>query len=104
MATHPIDDAIWSRTIPGDVSIDTMNSAEILAGSHITTGSTYTFRRSYPHDLIHNDDVSWYDGSAFLDNYDKWNKSPNTNSVNNITNDSANESIKSDFWIGKHQS
>ena len=64
-----------------DVSLDTENSAEASAGSHITGGSTYTFRRSNPHNLIHNDDVSWYDDSDFLDNYNEWDESLNTNGV-----------------------
>ena len=86
------------------MSIDIVNNAEILVGSYITAGSTYTFRRSDPHNLIHNADVSWYAGSDFLDNCDKWNKSLNTGGVNDVTNNSANQSIKSDFWIGEGQS
>ena len=73
-----------------------MNSAEVLAGSHITAGSTYIFHRSDPHNLIHNDNVSWYDGSNFLDNYDKWIKLLNTDGINDVTNNFA-ESIKSNF-------
>ena len=38
LAAHPADDAIWSRSNPSDVSINTANSAEIIAGSHITEG------------------------------------------------------------------
>ena len=50
----------------------------------------------------------------FMDNYDKWDASTNTFSANDMgsshtfmtvyTNDSTNESIKSDFWIGESQS
>ena len=50
----------------------------------------------------------------FMDNYNKWDESPNTFSVNDMgsshtftaadTNDSTNESIKLDFRIGKRQS
>ena len=36
LAAHPVDDVIWSRSNPSDVSIDTANSAEIIPGSHIT--------------------------------------------------------------------
>ena len=43
LAAHPVDDAIWSHTNPSDVSIDTVNSAEIIAGSHITEDPTYAF-------------------------------------------------------------
>ena len=46
LAAHPVDDAILSHTNPSDVSIDTANSVEIIAGIHITEGSTYTFHRS----------------------------------------------------------
>ena len=34
LAAHPVDDAIWSHTNPSDVSIDTVNSAEIINVSH----------------------------------------------------------------------
>ena len=50
----------------------------------------------------------------FMDNYDKWAESTYTFSANDMgsfhtfmavdTNDSTNESIKSDFWTGKCQS
>ena len=46
LAAHPVDDAIWSRTNPSDVSIDTTNSAEIMADSHIREEQTFVFRRS----------------------------------------------------------
>ena len=36
LAVHPVDDATWSHTNPSDMSIDTANSAEIIAGIHIT--------------------------------------------------------------------
>ena len=102
LVAHPINDAIWSCTNPGDVSIDSVNSTEILAGSHITAESTYTFCRFNLYKLIHNDDLSWYDGSDFLDYYGKWDESPNTDSDDVVTNDSVNESIKPIFWIGEH--
>ena len=90
LAAHPIDDAILSRTDASDVSIDTVNSAEVLAGSHIKGKLTYTFCRSDPHDDIHNDDVSWYNGSVF------W----TIMTMGRI----VKESIKSDFFIGGRQS
>ena len=51
----------------------------------------------------------------FMDNYDKWNNSPDTAIVGIDTGSShtftavntsgfTNKSIKSDFWIGKRQS
>ena len=95
---------MWNHTDACEVSINTVNSVEALAGSHITGGLIYTFRRSDPHNLIHNDDVSWYDGSDFLDNYNEWDKWPNTDGVEVVTNNSMKEYIKSDFWNGKRQS
>ena len=86
------------------MSFDTKNSVEALAGSHILGGLRYTFRRTEPHNLIHNDDVSWYDGSDFLDNYNKWDELPSTNGAKVVSNDSTKEFIKSDFWIGERQS
>ena len=93
------------------MSIDTGNSAEIIVGIHITEGSTYTFHRLDPYGLLnatshvsHEDNVSWYDGSAFLDSFDNSNEIANTDGDDDVTNDSTNESIKSDFWIRKCQS
>ena len=39
LATHAIDDPIWDYTDAYDVVFDTKNSAEALAGNHITGGS-----------------------------------------------------------------
>ena len=36
LAAHTIDDDFWNNTNPADVSIDTVNSEEQMAGSHIT--------------------------------------------------------------------
>ena len=106
LAAHPVNDAIWSHTNPSDVSIDTENSAEIIVGIHITEGSTYTFHRSDPYGFLHatshvshKDNVSWYDGSAFLDSFDDSNKLANTDGDDDVTNDSTNESIKSNFGM-----
>ena len=52
LGAHSIDDAIWGDTDPCDVLIDTMNSAEIMASSHITEENTFTFRRSDQHKLL----------------------------------------------------
>ena len=58
------------------------NSAELIAGIDIMEGSTYTLDRSDPYGLLdttlhvsHKDDMSWYDGSAFLDSFTDSNKS-----------------------------
>ena len=111
MATHPVDDAIWSCSNPSDVLIDKANSVEIIAGSHITEGSTYAFERSGLFGLIdtashvsHEDDMSWYDGSAFLDIFTDSSESEDTINGNDVTHDSTSESIKSYFRIGERQS
>ena len=87
------------------------NSAELIAGIHITEGSTYAFERSDPYGLLdttshvsHEDDMSWYDGSAFLDSFTDSNKSEDTIGDDDVTNNSTSESIKSDFRIGERQS
>ena len=37
LSAHPFDDDdLWGNTNPTDVSIDTTNSEEMMAGSHIT--------------------------------------------------------------------
>ena len=104
MAAHPVDDTIWSYTNPSNVSIDTANSAELIASIHITEGSTYTFHRSDTYGLFdttshvsHKDDVSCYDGSAFLDSFTDLIESANTDGDDDVTNNYTNESIKSDF-------
>ena len=53
LGAHPIDDAVWGRTDPSDVSIDTANSAEIMAGSHIREEQTFPFRTSDSHNLLY---------------------------------------------------
>ena len=111
MADYPVDDAIWSHTNPSGVSIDTTNNAELIAGIHITEGSTYAFDRSDPYGLLdttshmsHEDNMLWYDESAFLDSFIDSNESADTDGDDDVTNDSTNESIKSDFWISQRQS
>ena len=111
MAAHPINDAIWSHINPSDVSIDTANSVELIAGIHITECSLYAFERSDPYGLLdttshvsHEDDMSWYDGSVFLDSFTDPNKSEDTIGDNDVTQDSASGSINSDFRIGERQS
>ena len=100
-----------------------MNSADALASSHITQGSIYTLRRPNPRfediELFVDAYVppnSSEDGGIhqFMDNHNKWEESLNTAGVNDMgssytlttdnTNNSTNESIKSDFGIRKRQS
>ena len=93
------------------MSIDKENSAEIIAAIHIMEDSTYTFHRSDPYGFLnttshvsHEDDMSWYDGSAFLDSFTDSSKSEDTIGDDDVTNDSTSGSIKSDFCIGERQS
>ena len=111
LVAHPVNDAIWSQTNPSDVSIHTANIAELITGIHITEGSTYAFDRSDPYVLLdttshvsHEDDMSWYDESAFLDSFTDSNKSEDTIGDGDVTNNSTSKSIKSDFCIGELQS
>ena len=46
------DDNFWGGTNPGDVSIDTTNSKEMMAGSHITDLHTYKYDESVPPGLL----------------------------------------------------
>ena len=74
-------------------------------------GLTYAFERSDPFGLMdtgshlsHEDDMSWYDGSAFLDSCTDSSKSEDTIGDNDVTHNSTSESIKSDFRIDERQS
>ena len=87
------------------------NNAELIAGSHITEGLTYAFERSDPYGILdmtshvsHEDHMSWYGGSAFLDSFSDSSESEDTIGDDYVTNDSASGSIKSDFRIGERQS
>ena len=93
--------------------------------------SNYTFHRSYPYDLLDEDNISWYDGSDFLDTFeyviDDYDALINQNckegevNLSNVDvytktclhintgvslhiNDYTQESTKSDFCIGERQS
>ena len=70
LGTNFIDDTIWSTTCLCDVSIDTVNSAEVIE-EHI-----FTFCRSDQHEFLNvieheprKDDLSWYYDLDFLDSY-----------------------------------
>ena len=39
LGAHPIDDTFWDNTNPTDVSVDTVNSEEQMARSHITNST-----------------------------------------------------------------
>ena len=42
LGAHSIDDSIWGGTNPSEVSINTINSADIMVGSHIMEEQTFT--------------------------------------------------------------
>ena len=46
------DDDFWGRTNPGDVSIDTANSKEVMTGSHITEQLTHEYQGPIPPELL----------------------------------------------------
>ena len=54
--------------------------------------------------VSHKDDMSWYDGSAFHDSFTGSSKTEDTIGDDDVTNDSASGSIKSDFWMSERQS
>ena len=52
LGEHDIDDTFWENTNPTDVSIDTVNSEEQMAGSHITEFHTPKDEEIVPEDLL----------------------------------------------------
>ena len=52
LGAHPIDDTFWENTNPTDVSIDTVNSEEQMAGSHITKFHTPEDKEITPEDTL----------------------------------------------------
>ena len=53
LGAHPInDDDFWGGTNPSDVSIDTMNSKEMMAGSNITELHTHKYKEPVPPKLL----------------------------------------------------
>ena len=121
LVAYPVNDPIWDCTDSCDILIDTVNSAKVMAGSHIIEPECI-FHRSNPafedtelfvdvaSDTIQEDRIY-----KFMDNYDKWDNPPNTAVVGIDTGSShtftvvnasgsVNESIKSNFWICKRQS
>ena len=70
------DDDFLGGTNPSDVSIDTANSKEVMAGSHITEQHTFKFRGSVQPELLnmtsykpHVDDSTQNYELDFLDNF-----------------------------------
>ena len=65
MAAHPTNDIIWDNTNPWDVSIDTVDNAEITTSIHIMEESTSTCCKFDSQELLpvtismsHDDDES----------------------------------------------
>ena len=52
LGAHLINDTIWGCTDPGDVSVDTANSKEVMTGSHIMEQHTYNFCSFDQHELL----------------------------------------------------
>ena len=46
------DDDFWGDNNPGDVSIDTVNSKEMMAGGHITKLHTHKCEEPVLHELL----------------------------------------------------
>ena len=47
------DDDFWGGTNPSDVSIDTTNSKEMMAGNHITELHTHKYEEPIPLKLLY---------------------------------------------------
>ena len=52
LGAHPMNDTFWENTNPTDVSIDTVNNEEQMAGSHITKLHTPEDKEIVPKDLL----------------------------------------------------
>ena len=90
-------DNFWGRTNPSDVFIDTVNSKEIMAGSHITDHHTHKGQEPVPSKLLNMtpNKPQAYDlpQNYQLDSSNKFNDlnilSKTDNVTNNVTNISA---------------
>ena len=56
MRAHPIDDNFWDNTNPADVSVDTVNSEEQMAGSHITKFHIHEDKQPVIADILSQED------------------------------------------------
>ena len=52
LGAHPVNDDFWGNTNPTDVSIDTANSEEMMAGSHITKFHTHEYEEPVTTELL----------------------------------------------------
>ena len=121
LTAHPVEDPIWDRTNSCNILINTVNSAETVAGIH-SAEQEYRFCNSnagfeYTKHVVNvTSNIIEEDGLyKFMENYDKWDNLPNIAVANNDTGSShtfravntsgsVNKSIKLHFWIGKRQS
>ena len=94
LGAYSINDVIWGGTNLCDVSVDTANSKEVMAGSHIMEQHIFKFRGSDQHEHLNmttynpcKDDLSWNQNLDFLDNFHNWNI---LSKMNDATNNRAN--------------
>ena len=59
LGAHPKNDDIWDNTNPTDVYIDTLNSEEKMAGSHITKFHTHKDEQPVIADLLSQEDQDY---------------------------------------------
>ena len=88
LGSHPTsDDNFWGGTDPGDVSIDTDNSKEMIVGSHITELHSHKSEEPVPPELLNvvPNEPQTYD---LAQNYhlDSWNKSRDSNILSKTNN------------------
>ena len=56
LGVHPIDDTFWDNTNLADVSVDTVNNKEQMAGSHNTKFNTHKDEQRVIADLLSQED------------------------------------------------
>ena len=103
LGAHSINDAIWGRTNPCNVSVDTANSKGVIMSSHIAKQHTFKFRGSAQPELLNmtsykprKDDLSQNYYLDFLDNFKDWNillkvNDATKNGENTIENNVVNQ-------------
>ena len=109
LAAHPNDDTIWDNTDPCNVSLDDTSGIEGLANVDVTKESVATTTTS----MSTKDDKIWYNANKeydswhkvakTMDNYQEWNDSPIIFKNTNKNNESTEEHIELDFYIGERQ-
>ena len=103
LGAHPLGgDEVFGGTNPSDVSIDTANSKEVMAGSHITEQHRFKFRGSVQPELLnmtsyksHKDKSPQNFELDFKNDFKDWNILSNANNVtNNVANTPAINILK----------